>query len=302
MRVINECRIDFNYKMTPLSPIIAKTIFSNKTETIVADDMLKVEKKVDKEYASSFDILRYTIIISNISDKIVTNIFFQDFLPREVRFIKNSVRINGVKHNCISVIKGFFIDNLKISETTEICFKAIVMPYHCNIAIKNQGNFKYDYIYNVEKPPVRLDKETNETSTNIRDNLFKQFNITDIFSFKCFKNEKVYIEKLSVDVNVIKTKLVNTPVTNTKEHEEKTLNNLVVIGTIEYNIEFIVNSMCYRRCEKLNDIRGFSTNILVPYGIEFCSHKDLDVGIEHYSEIAWLEDELLIYTIALIDI
>lgn len=49
MRVVNECRVDFKYRLTEDSPLVTRTNFSNLVSTEIVKDMLHVEKFVDKK-------------------------------------------------------------------------------------------------------------------------------------------------------------------------------------------------------------------------------------------------------------
>ncbi|MDO7203747.1 hypothetical protein Q5M85_05770 [Paraclostridium bifermentans] len=43
MRVVNECRVDFKYRLTQDSPLVTRTNFSNVVSTEIIKDMLNIK-------------------------------------------------------------------------------------------------------------------------------------------------------------------------------------------------------------------------------------------------------------------
>lgn len=268
MKVVNQCRINFNYQLSSDSAVVCKTIFSNEVSTQIMHHIIVVHKYVDKEEACIFDILIYKIIIENISDVIVTNIFFYDNIPEGVRFIKNSIRINGVKKRCINVEDGFNLGNLRAKESFQVEFKVLVLQSCSCEYIKNHSRIEYDYIYNIEMPPKRICRYSNEVVTKCEDMVFKQITVSDTVK-PCGRIEDIiYVD---YKVEIIGTEIIESPIKN--------LCTLLVMGKIEYRIFY--KSKFHNKC--LEGILGFSENLLVPYGINYCNTKLITVDIENIS-------------------
>lgn len=283
MRVINNCRIDFQYKLWSSGPVISNTIFSNNVSTELINKMLEVKKCVDKKVTTIFEVLTYRIFISNISDIDVTNVFFRDLIPEGTRFIRNTVFINETKKRCVDPSCGFNLGTIYSKDTIVISFKVVILQ-HSKRIITNSSNSIYDYIYNTEKPPMRVKIKSNHTKTLVKMNLFKQINIGNKFFVDSQFPQINNIKEVKTKVNIINTKIVSTPVASTNFHKELNLCKLIIIGKIEYFIEY--KYLCNRIREgnkKLTYTRGFSCFLLVPNGIQYCKIKNIEHRIENIS-------------------
>lgn len=262
MEVTNQCRVDFNYKLSPPGPIICNTIFSNVVKTIIIEKLVVAVKKVDKPIACIFDILTYTVCLKNKSMYYVSNIFFQDIVPCGVKFICGSVKVNWIKNKKADPNKGFYIGTLKPFSKCLISFKVVVLPLTLDLILKNRAFITYDYFYNLEKHPIRVTIKTNTTYTIVKNILFKQINITNKFKiqnpFICNKD----LIKISTKVNIIKTKIVDTPIGISDEGTYLTGSKILIIGSIKYSITYLDKEFSGICCEKF--IKGFSTSIVVP--------------------------------------
>ncbi|MCR8746289.1 DUF11 domain-containing protein [Romboutsia lituseburensis] len=266
MKVINECRINYKYRLSSQAPIISKTMFSNTVSTQIIKDTLEISKSVNKKQTYPFDVLIYTIIISNIGKVTTNNLFFQDNIPMGTDFIENSITVNEVKKRCLNPENGFRLGSLKSQEKIKITFKVLVLPIYFCKPIINYSTVGYDYIYNVEKPPYRDIKKSNYVKTICEDKLFKQVLLENTL--------EINIDEIINDrykLQIIEIKLINSPHLN--------LFTLLIIGKIEYEI-------CYRyKCNNrfIKGVFGFSTDMLVPIGITFTNKEDIKGTIEYAS-------------------
>lgn len=304
MKVINQSRVDFQYKLYSKGTIIAKTIFSNTVATVITKDVLKAKKQVDKTIASGFDILTYTITISNISNNNITNVFFQDLISEDVKFINNSIKINGAKKRCVNPKDGFNIGTIETCSSLIISFKVVVLPRISLHNINNYSELTYDYIYNVEMPPTRVTIKTNEVCTMIENRLFKQFNVNNTLKISSKFPLIDSIEHIKIKINILKTKIIETPIVSTNNNYKSNLCSLIVIGNIEYDV--LYKYKCVRqerfRVKRLTDIKGFSTFMLVPYGIQYCSIDNLKILVESISDIMLNEEKLFVDIEMLMDL
>ena len=115
MQIINQARTDFEYRLSLKDPIIRKTTLSNKVQTDIIETMLSSKKSADKRLINLFDILTYTITITNIGSLNLTNIYFQDILPNNLKFITNSLIINGKKINCLNPLELIKLEDISSS-------------------------------------------------------------------------------------------------------------------------------------------------------------------------------------------
>lgn len=266
MKVINECRIDFNYRLSPQSPIISETLFSNMVSTQVIKNRLDVRKYVNKRRSCYFDILTYKIIVRNVSIFTINNIFFKDIIPENTRFIKNSLAINTIQKRCINPTEGIFLGNLVSGSKVKITFKVLVLPICFSNDIRNYSSVEYDYVYNIEEPPIRVLKDSNIVETQCENKIFTQSSIGNLLKTPCCINKILYDR---YRVTILETKVIN--------NYKKDLCTLLVIGKIEYEMCYL--SKCYKRL--INDVFGFSECVAVPRGIIYSNVHNISGAIEY---------------------
>ncbi|WP_373600689.1 DUF11 domain-containing protein [Paraclostridium bifermentans] len=268
MKVVNECRVDYKYRLSLKSPIINKTIFSNIASTQIIKESLKLSKSVNKKSTYTFDILIYTITIKNISDSIIKNIFFKDDIPKSTRFIENSVKINNIKLRCLNPNEGFYIEKLDAKDSIELSFKVLVVPINYYNIIENFSIIEYDYIYNVEEAPYLVKKESNIVKTKYAKKIFKQMTFGDYFKTS-YSIDKIIDYKYNIDI--MDTKIIRNPKPN--------LYTLLIVGKIEFKVWYKYN--CCKKCN--SEVFGFSTCMSVPVGIILGNKDDIKYDMQYLS-------------------
>lgn len=278
MEVINQSRVDFNYRVSSSGPIICNTIFSNIVKTVIMENSVVAVKKVDKSTACIFDILTYSICIINKSMYSVSNVFFRDLVPSGEKFICSSVEVNRIRNKILNPNCGFYIGTLEPFSTCLISFKVLVLQHTICMTIKNYANITYDYIYNLEKPPIRVTIKTNITLTTVENRLFKQINISNEFKMcnACVHNKNII--NISTNVKIMKTKILTTPKGISEEGVYLTGYKILIIGVVEYSIAYINKKNCQICYKEFS--RGFSTAIVVPKGIYYSNKPDFHITIE----------------------
>lgn len=295
MEVVNKSRVDFEYRQGQQGVLIKKTIFSNTVSTDVINQLLTVEKQVDKAIATLCEVLFYNITISNISAISVTNVFFQDIPPEGTKFIMNSVKVNGEKRRCVNPNDGFYLGTIDPQNSLSVSFKVVVLSKESNHSINNQSDIFYDYIYNTEMPPTRVPIYSNEVSTIIEKRLFKQFNVSNTLILSPCMPLIDSIIRTSVKVCIIDTKLVATPIIYENNTKNLNLFKLIIIGTIEYKVKYKYHKCGFNEytneeendeeIQELTDKEGFSTFLLVPCGIQYCEGYSVSIFIENISKL-----------------
>lgn len=279
MRVVNECRVNFEYRLSDESPIVMDTSFSNRVSTDIVKDVLSVNKLVNKASTYAFDIITYNIIIKNISDFIATNVFFRDKIPIGTIFIENSVEINNKKKRWISPNNGFYIKSINPRCSVDIKFKVRVLPICFCEVIKNCSSIYHDHIYNIEKEPARLCIPSNFVYTKVKNKIFKELNIENIINLKKDIHD---IVNFSASLKILDTKRVDTPINNIYKKEKSSICTLIVIGVIEYKILFKSKKQKSRGSLKtIKSISGFSCNIIAPVGITYLEQNTIKSNINY---------------------
>lgn len=270
MDVKNECRIDYKYRLSSQSPVINKTICSNVVSTQIIKNSIEVTKYVNKESTFSFDILIYTVIIKNTSTLDLNNVLFQDNIPSNTKFIENSFTVNKIKSRCTNPQKGYIIDCLKSCEQIEIGFKVLVLPYNMCNEIMNFSTISYGHIYNVEKPPIVINLNSNKVTSKLESNkIFKQILVNKYINTYDDIN---FIKNCEYDIDIIKTKIINNLNNN--------LSTLVVLGKVSFKILYESDNCHTCNDECIEDVFGFSTYIIVPIGINLVHKKNIKYNIE----------------------
>jgi len=289
MKVTNISRVDYKYRMSQESPIIAETKFSNTVYTTILNETIVVQKSVDKSNVSPYDILCYKIVIINISNETVNNIKFTDILPEGIKFINNTMYINEELGRCFTPISVINLGSLGSKGKIIITFKGIVdrcIMYEC---IENHCVVKFDYIYNVEEPPLRNSVKSNESITRCKDDLFKAIMIKDNIKLPDLSGCNGCFIRIKTKTKIIRVKIAEYA-PNPK------MCNVVLIGKIIYAAYYIYGGkLCIYKT-----IEGFSTAILVPRGVEYFKNIKVKVLNEDSSYVYRDKSKLLISTSLLI--
>lgn len=285
MEIINSCRVEYKYRFSDLTPIISNTSSSNIVKTLVIQNRLLITKYVDKKCSYSLEELTYTTEIENISSMNIKNIFFTDNIPKGTRFIENSVKINNKKERCLNPILGFYIDNIKKSKKVIISFKVLIIS-RCKGKLKNTSNALYDYIYNAEKCPIRIDLNSNLVLTNNKNNKVKDFLLFNKLEALCSISK---ISDIKFEITIIESKFINSFIKNKVK--------VLVLGKIKYKIFY----KSYKKMRYLEKTIGFSESMLLPIEASYLDRiqikiksKDLVLNIKENKKI-FLSNILVLY-------
>lgn len=269
MQIINKCQVDFSYKLSKEGVIVNDTVLSNDVITQILDEKLEILHYADKQKTCRFDILTYTIVIINKSLFDLKCLLLKNIIPKETRYIENSLIINNKKESCVDFNNGILIKQIDKNSKIKITFMVLVEDYCCDEYLESFSVIEYPYIYNVEKIPCIMIKESDKFKVSYEDKTFNQFSITNyIDTYECVQK----ILNLETDVQIIGTKIIRNCKSN--------LLNMLVIGKIEYNIMYQSEG---RRCN-VSDVFGFSSLISVPIGVNLSNQvEDICLEIEDVS-------------------
>ena len=242
--------------------------------------MLKIEKFVDKKSTYAFDILTYSIVITNTSNFTITNVFFKDKIPKGTIFIENSVKVDDVKTRCLRPDNGFYIKKINYRSSVIIKFRVLVLPQCFIQPITNFSTIQQNHILNIEEAPIKLNIYSNIVSSEFQRKVFKQINICENIRFK--KNiDKIL--KYEVNVKILKSKIVDSPINRTSQKNRSNMCILVIIGYIEYKIKFLSGN---KKNNNANIIRykfGFSSYLMTPIGIAYIKNENIKINLNYAS-------------------
>lgn len=97
-KIINQGMIKYNYTVDPLTPVTKNGgALSNFVETTgVSADLSGIRKGVNKTYATTKDILTYTITVPNSGNTTAFNVVIVDTIPSGTTYVANTLTINGI--------------------------------------------------------------------------------------------------------------------------------------------------------------------------------------------------------------
>ena len=252
MRVKNQGRINYEYLIGQNRLYMKDTQYSNTVITLVLEDRVKVNKQVDKGEVCPLEYLTYTIRVENIGDREIDEIQFQDYLPRGVQYVHNSVYINDKKRRCINPMDGFILPPLLPGEEMLISFKVRVLPKGISSSLKNRAQIEYGYVYEEEMPPLHVAALSNEVMVNVKNRIFQQRIHLSKFYFNCPQYRGVEFQIQQVAVRPIQVKSIQ------KWHTDQ----LLVIGEITY---CILGIQCRTNQSRgFKRIEGFSQVLTLP--------------------------------------
>lgn len=288
MRVINECRVDFQYRLYPVGPLISKTNFSNVVSTDIIKDILKVKKFVDKKFTYVFDILTYTIVVFNMSNFTAENIFFKDKIPNSTKFIENSIEINGLKRKGISPDIGFYIQKIYSKCSVTVTFRVLVLPQCFAEPIKNFSTIIQKHIINIEEPPITLKINSNNVISKFENRIFKNVVINKILTLK---KDVIKIRRFKVKSRIVDIKIADEPLNKIYKNNVNTT-ILIAIGIVEYKIYIHFKS----RKKVINYSFGFSSFIEVPIGIMLLDEKKINIEVKD-SEVMLIDKRNIFFNL-----
>lgn len=116
----------------------------------IAKHNLDIIKSVDKEFGIVGDILVYSILINNISGISIGNtkyggVVITDILSPEVEFIPETVTVNGVPKEGMSIIEGVDLGEIDVGKQKEVKFQVKIISDNSKI-IYNHASVTYGAI------------------------------------------------------------------------------------------------------------------------------------------------------------
>lgn len=264
MQVINKCQVNFTYKVSDKGVSINKTVFSNCVITELLDEKLKIFHYIDKKKTYRFDILTCTTIIENRSKFDMKCLFLQNIVSGKVKYIANSLKIDGIKKICADFKEGIFIKSLNAKSDIKVQFKMLVEGNHSEGDLKSFSLVQYKHIYNIERPPCTIIKKSNVESVEFSNKLFKQMSIINNIKI----NERIdNIININSYIDIIDKKHIRS--------YQRNLLSILIICKIQYDITYKSRGRSYN----IREAFGFSFLLTVPIGINI-SDCDEDIHLE----------------------
>lgn len=135
----------YTFTIDPTQQPVTQSTNSNTVTTIVNKSDSTLTKQVDKPYATTNDILTYTLVAKNTGTVTLSNINITDILQSNLQFVTGSVIVNGISKPSFDPNSGFVIDNILANGSSTIVFQAKVISVPTNYTILNTGTMNYQY-------------------------------------------------------------------------------------------------------------------------------------------------------------
>ena len=166
---------------------------------VVVQPSLEVVKSVDKDEVVVGEFVKYTLNIRNTGNVDVNKVVVRDVLNEKLRFISNSVMIDGMNTPTEDVLLGIIIDSIKVNQEVIITFDAEVLDVG---KIPNQTMI--EYIYKSETDGINQAGFNNSNIVYFKSNNVK-LDVTKVAD----KNFVVLRDEIKYTVNIKnRTKIV----------------------------------------------------------------------------------------------
>lgn len=143
--VNNTANLTFMYRIDPNGIDIYGQTNSNTVTTQINVGSLNIAKSVNKGYATTGDIINYTIVLTNNGNVNATDVIFTDSLQSDITFNTGSVKINGTTFEEYNPNNGFNLGEMTPLEVKTVTFSATVIqqPTHDSVLNFAIGSFNY---------------------------------------------------------------------------------------------------------------------------------------------------------------
>lgn len=165
--VTNIANIVFSYKIDPNGDYIVKQTDSNPVITQINLGKLNLTKSVDKAYATTKDVLTYTIEVSNAGNVDATNVIFTDGIQLDGTFVTGSVTVNGESKANYDPQIGFSLGTIATLDKSTVTFKVTVTSLPVEYTIINNATATFSYKINPTGETYTKSTQSNSVSTII---------------------------------------------------------------------------------------------------------------------------------------
>ncbi|MEG0671712.1 hypothetical protein [Clostridium sp.] len=163
----NIARVPFDYQIAPTEPIIYSEQDSNLVTTRTNFVIMNMPETVDKAYATTGDILYYSVNMTNTGNIDAINTTFLSAIQAETSFVVNSVAINGVPYSGYNPNLGFSVGDIPPGNTVNVTYQAKVNSVPSPNIVYNQGELVYSFKPDPNGPAVTNTIMSNTVTTTI---------------------------------------------------------------------------------------------------------------------------------------
>ncbi|MGL4990550.1 MAG: hypothetical protein ACRC57_05175 [Sarcina sp.] len=227
----------YKYQLEPNNIIRINEVNSNLNRIELEKYELFIEKLADKDLVSLNDIITYSVKLTNKGNVEVVNIIFKDDLPDNLEFVENSMSVNGIIVNDVSLNIGVNVGSLMPGYDTIIVYQAKVISgsptgYSINSAY---ADFNYKLSNNVTGE-ARTQKVESIVAVAISS--FKQLGIDKDFYLSPKDLDIEEIDEVNVEIDVVDSYVVKVMESTSYEGQSLSGNKLIVHGVMKVSLEY----------------------------------------------------------------
>ena len=238
---------------------------SNIVKVNIEEPSLKIVKTSDVRDASLGDTITYTVTITNDGDIDARNVIFSDDLPKAVRLIRGSFKVNGEVINAVDLSKGVVIGDIAVGESVVIEYKVKVVGVNCEHTIDNIAKAKFRYVLEDGSSGIYEVSDSESARNRVEANIanFKQLSIDEYLQIPIEKPDMEGINHIDASIEIKSCHVIETVKAKSKEGQNITSYKLVVSGIMKQSLE-------YTACDAEQSVHSahydvpFSTFIVLP--------------------------------------
>lgn len=163
----NNSALTYSYKPDPNGSSLTNTITSNTVQTTINKISYNFAKFVDKTYAVVDEYLVYKCTIANTGTVNLLDVYFSDEISAYVKFVPESVYVDGIKYPKHDPYQGFNIGTIKPNQSVEILFGVQIKTAPPFGYVVNLGDMIYSYKLNPNSPVVKESSKSNAVQTKV---------------------------------------------------------------------------------------------------------------------------------------
>ena len=262
--ISNQAVAEYVFIPAPGEPAQGGRDESNINEINVSFVNVDVEKTADTEFAVLGDTIKYTVRLTNDGEVDARNIIFKDKLPRSVKLVPGSFKVNGNVINSVDLDKGVNIGTIKAGEVAVIEYEVKIVSSSCNSKIENSASVVYAYI--LPDGSIGNKESVGEGGMNVIEMGISSFKQLSIEEYLTIPREKPDIEDINHIEGIIEIKachVIPTVRVKSAEGQNITAYKLVISGLMKQSVE-------YTACDAEQSVHSahydvaFSTFIVLP--------------------------------------
>ncbi|MGL4850427.1 MAG: DUF7507 domain-containing protein [Clostridium sp.] len=170
----NKARVCYRYTVEPSKPCgVSKCNETNVDKIKINTAIVSIKKETNPVFVDLDDEITFTLKLKNTGNVLGEEILLKDILDPALKFVVNSVKINGVSQPGVSITSGISIAPLQPEEDTLVEFKAIVFKAPEKNEIQNSATVTYNFQLN----PENGEKGYGSDKSNVTNNYVNYGNI-----------------------------------------------------------------------------------------------------------------------------